>query len=178
MDVTYTSTKSTVEATRTSVLKMQRQLIVAQKEVSSGRYADVGIALGARTSRSVSMRRDINYMNLIIDTNSTASTRLDSTQSALTGLVEMSQGFVDTLISARTTETGRENAANEAKANLSMLTDVMNGAVGGESLFAGIKTDTLPLSNYFTSPTSAAKTAVDAAFLGCELGGQLVCRFR
>lgn len=166
MDVTYTSTKSTVEATRNSVLKMQRQLVIAQKEVSTGHYADVGVALGARTTRSVSMRRDINYMNLIIDTNSTAATRLDSTQNALSGVVEMAQSFVDVLITARSTDTGRANATIEAKANLEMLTDVMNSAIGGESLFAGIKTDTLPLSDYFSTPTSAAKTAVDAAFLG------------
>jgi flagellar hook-associated protein 3 FlgL len=165
MDITFTSTKSTVEAARSSVLKMQRQLVVAQKEVASGRYADVGIALGTRTTRSISMRRDINYMNLVIDTNSTAATRLDSTQSTLTSLTEMAQSFVDVLITARATETGRPNALNEAKANLSMLTDVLNSAMGGESLFAGIKTDTMPLADYFASPTSAAKTAVDAAFL-------------
>jgi len=165
MDITYTSTKSTTEATRNAVLKMQRQLVVAQKEVSSGRYADMGVALGTRTTRSVSMRRDINYMNLIIDTNSTAVARLDSTQGTLTSLTEMAQSFIGTLITARATDTGRGNALNEAKANLAMLADVLNSAVGGESLFAGIKTDTLPLANYFASPTSAAKTAVDAAFL-------------
>ncbi len=166
MDVTFTSTKSTVQASRNAVLKMQRQLIVAQQEVASGRYADVGIALGTRTAQSISIRRDINYMNLIIDTNSTAATRLDSTQSILTSLTDMAQSFVSTLISARSTDTGRQNASIEAKANLSMLTDVLNSAMGGESLFAGIQTDTMPLADYFASPTSAAKTAVDAAFLG------------
>lgn len=164
MTTSFTSTKALVEASRNSVLKMQRQLIVAQKEVSTGRYADMGVALGARSTRTVSMRMDISHMTMIIDTNSAASTRLDATQSAITSITENAQAFLSTLLASRTTSVGPGIAENEAKAQLASLTDALNSSFGGEFLFAGIKTDTKPIADYFATPTSAPKTALDQAF--------------
>lgn len=164
MDTSFTSTKSFVDASRLTLMQLQKRLIIAQKEVASGRYADVGLTLGARTGRSVSLRQQLGRLESITDTNSTASTRLDSTLSTMTNLTDTAQKFISTLITARDTATGPAIAKNEAKANLNALMDILNTSIGGEYLFGGINAGVKPIADYFSTTPSAGKQAVDNAF--------------
>jgi flagellar hook-associated protein 3 FlgL len=161
----FNSTQSFYESTRSAVLRMQRQLVIAQKELSSGRLADPGVTLGSEVRRTVSMRIDVSRMTQITDTNATVATRLESSQSAISSLTDMAQTFLSTLLTARDTSTGPATAEQEAKANLATLTGALNTTVGGEYMFSGIDTDAKPLTNYYETPTPANKTAVDNAFL-------------
>ncbi len=161
----FNSTQSFYQTTRSAVLRMQRQLVIAEKELSSGRLADVGATLGSQTRQTVSMRIDINRMTQIGETNATVNTRLEGSQSVLTSLTSTAEAFLSTLLTARDVSTGPATAELEAKANLTTLTGALNTAIGGEYLFGGINTDVAPVTDYYASPTPANKLAVDAAFL-------------
>jgi flagellar hook-associated protein 3 FlgL len=160
----FNSTQSLFEVTRSAVLRMQRQLIEAEKELASGRLADVGATLGSQVRYTVSMRVDISRMTQITDTNGTVTARLEGSQSVLTSLTSNAEAFLSTLITARDASTGPAIAEQEAKANLSTLIGNLNTSLGGEFLFSGINTDVRPVTDYYGSPTPANKLAVDNAF--------------
>jgi flagellar hook-associated protein 3 FlgL len=165
MAVTSVSTQSLNQATRTTVLKLQQRLLVAQKEVASGRHADVGATLGARTSESVALRQELSRLNIIIDTNSTVSSRLDVTQEALNGAAQTAQSLIDTLIASRSASSGPQIVKDAARAALSGLTDTLNTSFGGGHLFSGINTDERPITDYTATPTPANRQAVADAFV-------------
>ena len=62
-----------------SMFKTQAKLAEAQKEVTTGRLADVGASLGYKTGQTLSLRQDHARLKTIIDTNSVVSTRLSAT---------------------------------------------------------------------------------------------------
>src|SRR5690625_1780475 len=70
-------------AARESILKTQAALLPAQKEVATGRHADMGLALGRRTGHLVSLRQDFARITGFIDMNAFATSRLDMTQTVL-----------------------------------------------------------------------------------------------
>ena len=82
---------------RYQLLRAQSELTKAQKEVSTGRHADLGLALGSRTGQSVSFERDLERLKGIVDTNGLASARLSSTQDALSQISASAQSFLSTL---------------------------------------------------------------------------------
>lgn len=164
MDLSFISTKALNEGNRLSVLKLQQRIAVAQKELSSGRLADVGRTLGARTSEAVSLRQDLSRLNTITDINALVASRLEVSQQALNGAQQTAQSFIGTLIASRNTETGPAVAQTAARAALSGLTDELNTTFAGEHVFAGINTDVQPLTNYLGTPTPANRQALLDAF--------------
>jgi len=163
MKATFTSTSAISAATRLTMAKLQSQLTDAQKEVSTGRYADVGTTLGSKTGQSVSLRQEQTRLQAIIDSNGQVATRLDATQSALKSISSDAQDFLNQLISSRTGDVQR-SLESESKTGLKGLIGTLNTQVGGAYLFAGINADVQPLEDYDQTPPSAAKQAVDAAF--------------
>ncbi len=164
MKATFVSTQAVSSATRLSILKMQTELAKNEKELGSGRWADMGLQLGNKTGRTVSLRQDYLRFESIVDTNGLVASRLDASQATLAGVLGMAQDFVSTMLAIRDGETGPELAQAEGKNNLEALISSLNISQGGQYLFAGINTDVRPLNDYF-GPASAAKTQVDAAFL-------------
>ena len=59
MKSTFVSTAAISQAMRYSLMRAQSELTKAQKEVSTGHFADIGLALGSRTGQSVSFERDL-----------------------------------------------------------------------------------------------------------------------
>jgi len=104
MKSTFISTSALSAATRVSLIKAQTKLAEAQKEVTTGRLADVGAALGYKTGQTITLRQDHVRLKTIIDTNSVVSTRLSATQAALKSLSDDAQLFVSQLIAARNRE--------------------------------------------------------------------------
>lgn len=164
MKTTLISTASMTAATRLSLAKTQLKLAEAQKEVTTGRHADVGANLGYKTGQTLSLRQDHARLKTIIDTNSVVSTRLSSTQAALKSLSDDAQLFVGQLIGARNADSGPTVVQNQAKAALTSFTNAINTAVDGAYLFSGINADVKPVADYFASPTSPNRQAVADAF--------------
>src|SRR5215470_12336844 len=131
MKTSILSTASISAATRLSVVETQVKLAEAQKEVTTGRLADVGASLGYKTGQTLSLRQDYARLNTIVDSNSVVSTRLSTTQTSLTSLVSDAQLFVGQLIAARNANTGPAVVEAQAKAALNSFTDLVNTAVDG-----------------------------------------------
>lgn len=152
------------QALRHSMLRSQGELVKAQKEVATGKYADIGLALGARSSQAVSFARDLERLNGIVDSNALVSSRLSSTQEALKQLSAAAQDFLSTLTASASGDAAGAVTLESARGMLESLTSILNTSVNGEHLFAGINTDVKPI-NGFSDPGSPGKAAFDAAFL-------------
>ena len=164
MLASFTSTRYLNEANRSTVLKLQDQLITAQQELASGRLADVGVSLGGRTSETVSLRQQYARFTTLVETNSTVTTRLDVTQTTLQSFSDTAQEFISTLLASRDTENGPSVSQGDAEANLVALMDGLNSTLSGQYVFGGINTNTQPITNYYATPTPANRQAVIDAF--------------
>lgn len=163
MKLAYVSSSAVTQALRYSTMRMQAQLTDAQKEVSTGRVADVGLALGARTGQSVTLARDITRLNGLIDSNALASSRLSGTQDALGQLIERGETLRLTLSSAYAGNSTNSVVQTDAGALLSTISSVLNSSMNGDYLFAGINTDVQPIAD-FSDPSAANRIAFNQAF--------------
>jgi flagellar hook-associated protein 3 FlgL len=164
MKTTYVSTQAVANATRRAVIQMQSELAQLQKEVTTGRKADVGLALGERTGRTVALRSERESLQTLIDTNAVASLRLSTTQQMLHGISADAQSFLGILVDARSDAASAAVTRDRAGEKLSSFIGKLNSTLSGEYLFAGINTNVKPLTDY-ADPVSPAKLAVDNAFL-------------
>jgi flagellar hook-associated protein 3 FlgL len=165
MKTTFISTAAMGQATRASIMKLQAQLAVAQKEVASGRRADVGLSLGYETGQAVALRQEHARLTTIVDTNGPVATRLDATQATLQAMATSAQSFLDQLVAARSGGGGPAVLQPQAKAALASFIDGLNTAVNGSYLFAGINADVRPITEYDQTPPAANKQAVATAFM-------------
>lgn len=164
MEVSYVSTRALNEGNRLSVQKLQSRLLEAQKELSSGRLADVGRSLGARTTETVSLRAETARLKMTIDTNASVAGRLGVSQEAMKGLSVTLDEFIGTVIAARDSVTGPAVSQNEAEANLISLTATLNTTFAGQYVFGGENVDVQPVTDYYGTPTPANRQAVQDAF--------------
>jgi flagellar hook-associated protein 3 FlgL len=152
-------------ALRTTIVQSQQELIVKQKEVTTGTYADVGNALGAGASRSLNLTRDVDRLDTILKSNAIVTQRLSSSQQSLTNISDNVQNALNSMIalSGSSEHTQLSVVRDSIEASFSSFTSTVNTSVNGEYVFSGTNTDVKPLKPY--SSTSDAKTAFDAAFL-------------
>lgn len=150
---------------RATVQKLQSDMLKAEKEVASGRAADLGLGLGQGIGEAVTLRQEIAQLSRIRDTNAAATVRLEATQASLGANIQTSQAFVQSLLTARDNPAARAVLVDLAKGNLQALTANANGSSGGVFYFGGVNTGQKPLSDYDATPASPAKLSVDAAFL-------------
>lgn len=150
-------------AMRYSQTRMQVDLVKAQKELDSGRVADLGLALGARTAQSVTFARDLDRLDSIIDSNALVSSRLKSTQDALGQLNSQAQTLLSSLLSTTSGDLTESITSSSGTAALKSLTSILNTSINGEFLFAGTNTDVKPIDD-FNAAGSPAKAAFDASF--------------
>jgi flagellar hook-associated protein 3 FlgL len=164
MKTSSISSQALSEAMRRSILDAQTQLLKGQKEVSSGRLADVGLELGHRTSQTVTFRADHTRLSGIIDTNGLVASRLDATQSALDGIRGIAQDFLDSLAVAHSGASDPALIKGTAQNALSSFTSALNTTVNGEYLFSGINSDVRPLEDYAGAPSADVAAAFQTAF--------------
>lgn len=145
------------------MMRMQSELITANKEAQTLSVADRGLALGARTTQSVSLSRDMERINGIIDQNGLIASRLTATQNALAQVGDQAQALFSTLTVGLSDDATQSVMLADARSTLSTLTSIMNTTVNGDHIFAGINTDVQPLNDYM-APGSSAKAAFDAGF--------------
>lgn len=163
MKASFVSSSSISNAMRYQIQRMQSDLVKGQKELSTGRVADPGLALGARTGQSVSLSRDLERLSGIVDSNGLAKSRLSATQSALSQIGAAAQTLMGTLTASSSGDASDALTLTDANSALKTVTAILNSSLNGEHLFAGINTDVKPL-NDFTAAGSPNKTAFDAAF--------------
>ena len=161
----FSSTGSLSHETRVSIMRLQARLIEAQKELGSGRYADVGLTLGASTGKVITFRQELTVTQSIIDSNGVASTRLKGSQVALQSMSDLAQEFLNSLVNTKTSTGVVDTTAQKAKAALRSFVDTGNATIDGQYLFSGVNSDVRPFDDYYAALPSSNKQAFDAAFL-------------
>lgn len=164
MKTTFISSAAITNSARTSLLQMQADVSRLNVELTSGRHADVGLALGHKAGRTVSLRSQFDTMSQLLDTNALVMGRLETTQVVLGAATERAQSFMEIAIAARDGWAGRHVVVEEARDALTFLVSQLNTSMNGEFVFGGINNDTRPVADYFASPASGAKTSLDASF--------------
>ncbi len=164
MKTTSVSSAGISNALRYSQMRMQVDLVKGQKEMDTGRVADLGLALGARTAQSVTFARDLDRLKTIVDSNGLVASRLTATQNALSQLSDQAQTLLSSLMSNTSGDLTNTLTGNTGKATLQALTSILNTSVNGEFLFAGTNTDVKPISD-FDAAGSPAKAAFNASFV-------------
>ncbi|WP_246776844.1 flagellar hook-associated family protein [Microvirga sp. VF16] len=148
-------------SSKSSLDKLQANLVKANKELVSGREADVGLKLGYKTGTTLSLRQDRAELDALTDSNASALLRIKSTTKALDQIRTTADKLMDALISTPITEATAKTIAYQAKANLANMISAMNTGAGGQYIFGGLNSQEKPLNSY---EGGAAKAAVDAAF--------------
>lgn len=161
MKISFVSNQAVSKALSYQLSRLQSDMLKAQQEVSTGKYADVGLALGARTGQVVALDRDIERLEGLQVSNKLISARIDVTKTAIESLTKQA----DKLMSA--TFVGADNTIEvlraTAKTTLETMTGVLNSSHNGEYVFAGVNTDVPPMSDYF-APGSALQGKITEAF--------------
>lgn len=156
---------SLMNAPRLAVADLQRQLMDRQQEATTGRKADIGLSLGGRTQQAVNLRYELDLNLQQRDINELTSTELDLAQSALSSITSLAHNFTSQLIGSRNAVNGQQIIRQAAEQALAGLTALLNTAHDGQHIFAGINSGSSPIAAYTATPPSAAKSAIDAAFL-------------
>ncbi len=168
MKASFVSNMSLQNAMRITVASAQKEMLKVQEESVTGRHADVGAELGAKTARTLNLHRDLQRMESLKSTNALTTQRLAASQAALGQMSTAANDAMGVLIalSGITSADQLQLAQKNIGEALSTFTAAANTSFSGEYLFAGINSDVTPFNDYDqTSPMSDAKTAFDAAFL-------------
>lgn len=151
MKTTSISTNSISQAMQLTVQNSQTEISKLENEAVSGTYDDVGLALGSRTSTSLDYSRENDRLQSIIDSNSLADQRMDSSQLAMDQMSDSGQTLLDSLValSGSSDDTSLQVSADTAMSVLENFVSYANVSVNGEYLFSGINTDVPALDDNF-----------------------------
>lgn len=165
MRLSHVSSQSVSSALRYAIISKQGQAIDAQKEVVTGQFADAALTLGARNGKRISLQREVERINAIIETNHGVVTRLAITQTA-TGHVDAAlQQLSETLTTAISGGVDSAVVVSAATTALADITGALNTSHDGGYVLSGVNTDVKPIANYQTGGASAAvKTAFQTWF--------------
>lgn len=163
MKTSFISTYAVNDSMRLHMMRMQKEITKLEAEVVTGRVADAGLELGARTGHAVSLERDVDRLKGIIDSNSLAGARLAATQNGLQSLSDLAQRFLSTMSGAVSGAVEPEISKTDAESLITSMTAVLNSSLNGENLFAGVNTDVRPINDFFAAG-SPARAAIETAF--------------
>ncbi|WP_377298454.1 flagellar hook-associated family protein [Rhizobium sp. SGZ-381] len=160
MKTSFSSSVSIQTSLRQAMSKAQSDLVKANEEVTTGVHADMGVALGGSTSRSIDLSRDVMRIEGQLTTNSIAEQRLNSSEEALSKMADVSQKVLDSLAALTNSTSTLGDARATITSAMDTFTDMANTSVTGEYLFSGTNTDVKPLTSY-TAAGSPFQAAVD-----------------
>ena len=159
----FISSFSITSALRQSILTAQSNLAQAQQEVSTGTFADVGLALGAQAGQDIDLRNQEAILQAFTSTNNLAATNLSTTQNVLGGLQTTAQNLLTTLVGGTNQNSTAASIQAEAQSALQSLIAGLNTNQNGNFIFAGTNTAVQPITD-FNASGSANQAAVNSAF--------------
>ena len=165
MTTTIVSTYTLGQATLSSMTRTQNELAKLTVESSSGQYADLGVQLGGQSGYELSLRNQVSQLQALTTANSLTVTNLKTAQTAIDAIRSGAQSAVSALTAVTAGSSGSATSLqNAGTSGLQSLIDQMNVSSNGDYVFGGINTGVQPVADYFSSATSAAKSAIDTAF--------------
>ena len=160
MTASFISTTSFINSGRSNWTQLRSDITDANTEITKGRLADVGLSLGASSGEGLTIRRQDATLEALTTDDSTLTSTLDQSQSALQNMATDANAFMQALVSAPNGNTTPAVLQEQASSHLSAFIDAANTAVGGHYVFAGINTANQPVKDFATG----GQPAVDAAF--------------
>ena len=158
------STQYLMSSMTASITKAQLQLTTAQTESSTGQYADLGLQLGSESGYELSLKDQASVLQSFSHSNSILSTNLSVAQTALDSLRSNAQSALGSLTAWSAGSNSDATLQSLGANSLQSLIAGTNTTSNGQYVFGGINAGVAPMADYFSSPTSSAKTAVDQAF--------------
>ena len=146
------------------VMQAQSQLTNAMTEMSTGEYADLGLQLGDQSGYELSLKEQVGQLQTLTTGNSAVSTSLSTAQSALTAIQSNAKTTLNNLAAWTPSGTSGASLQNMGQSALQSLISGANTTSGDQYVFGGINSAVAPIADYYSTPASAAKTAVDQAF--------------
>jgi flagellar hook-associated protein 3 FlgL len=163
MKTTFISTVTLWNSPRSSLDKLQDSLAKANTELTTGRHADVGLALGYKVGESLSLRQQRAEIETLTDTNGLVIQRLKTTTAALDSIREDATKFRDALVGLPLNPPVGV-IKGEAEAYMESLISSLNTSVGGQYVFGGINTKVMPAEGYASGGPPSLKDLVASAF--------------
>ncbi|MDQ0319171.1 flagellar hook-associated protein 3 FlgL [Pararhizobium capsulatum DSM 1112] len=165
MKTSFVSNLAVQNAMRLTIQQSQTEVVKLEKEVTTGRHADVGIALGGSASKSLDLQRELARMTTLTETNAVVTQRLSASQEALSSISDAAQSTMEALIALSGSDSADQLAIakTEVTNSMSIFNSAINTSFNGEFLFSGINTDVKPVADYNDPAGSTAKAAFNTA---------------
>ncbi|GGF47902.1 flagellin [Azorhizobium oxalatiphilum] len=144
----------------TSIKKLQNEITDKSTEISTGRYADLGLTLGVRTSLSIDLRKEYSQLNGQLDSNVLTQALMTRTQTGLTAVLDSASTYQTTLLSSQASATTVTQMAMEGQASLSNLIAAMNTTDGTRAVFGGINSGENAMKDF----EDGAQAALEQSF--------------
>ena len=103
-------------------------------------------------------------MQTLTSNNSLVSTSLSTAQSALSAISSSAQTTLNDLTTWTPGANSGASLQNMGQSALQSLIASANATSGDQYVFGGINSAVAPMADYYSTPASAAKTAIDQAF--------------
>jgi flagellar hook-associated protein 3 FlgL len=152
------------------VTQAQAALTTAMTEESTGQYADLGLQLGDQSGYELSLKEQVQQLQTLTEGNSLVSMNLSTAQTALGSMSSSAQSTLADVIAWTPSANSGVTLQTMGQSALQGLIASANATSGDQYVFGGINSSVAPMADYYSTPTSAAKTAVDNAFqtaFGC-----------
>ena len=164
MAANFVSTQFLANSLVQPVMQAQSSLTTAMTEETTGQYANLGLELGEQSGYELSLKEQVAQLQTLTSNNSIVSTSLSTAQSALSAISSSAQTTLNDLATWTPGANSGASLQNMGQSALQSLIASTNTTSGDQYVFGGINSAVAPLADYYSTPASAAKTAVDQAF--------------
>lgn len=164
MSVTNISSLAARETLRASVARAQVEVDQVAGEVSGGRHHDVGLVLGASTSRVLDLRQLSGEIEGLGSSNAMLSSRLQSVQAAMAEMQDLANGLLASAAIAQSRDSERSLFIEDARSKMGTLMSLLSTTSGGAYLFGGTNSSVAPVNDYLAEPPGTGRATVVAAF--------------
>jgi flagellar hook-associated protein 3 FlgL len=164
MSANFVSSQALAMSLVQPVMQAQSSLTTAMTEESTGQYADLGLELGEQSGYELSLKEEVGQLQTLTSNNSIVSTGLSTAQSALSAISSTAQTTLNDLATWTPSANSGASLQNMGQSALQSLIASANATSGEQYVFGGINSAVAPMADYYSTPASAAKTAIDQAF--------------
>lgn len=160
MNINPISTYATALETRNIVRDTQNRIADLQREMSTGKKADISADLGSRGAVLIGLRNDFAATQEYIQGNGVIAGRMEVMQTALGTVGEAASGVRDTVLAIGENADGAviDRAARDA---IEQVTMALNSNFSGRFLFSGTAVDTRPAMGPDERITAADPTPLE-----------------
>jgi len=164
MSANFVSSHALATSLVLPVMQAQSSLATAMTEESTGQYANLGLELGEQSGYELSLKEQVGQLQTLTSNNSIVSTSLSTAQSALSAISSSAQTTLNDLATWTAGANSGASLQNTGQSALQSLMASANATSGDDYVFGGINSAVPPMADYYSTPASMAKTAIDQAF--------------